>query len=132
MLFAYNSEICIILSVIDNNYYNFKILMNPNISAIQYMGMIMRLDQLNIDYVLSLVQIVNNSFLSAKDVVTILQQIFRNEKSSKILIGTQILQYLVKNSNRNFHQAANKQSFQKSILGLLKRVIILIYSKEEK
>ena len=55
MLFAYNSEICIILSVIDNNYYNFKILMNPNISAIQYMGMIMRLDQLNIDYVLSLV-----------------------------------------------------------------------------
>ena len=30
MLFAYNSEICIILSVIDNNYYNFKILMNCN------------------------------------------------------------------------------------------------------
>lgn len=82
--------------------------MNPNITAIQYMGMIMRLEELNINYVLSLVEIVNNSYLSAKDVVTILEEIFKNEKSAKILLATQVLEYLVKNSNRNFHQAANK------------------------
>lgn len=46
--------------------------MNKNVSVIQYMGMIMRLDTLNIDYVLSMVEIVNNSYVSAKDVVTIL------------------------------------------------------------
>lgn len=46
--------------------------MNANTSAIQYMGMIMRLEQLNVDYVLSMVEIVNNSYLSAKDIVTIL------------------------------------------------------------
>ena len=82
--------------------------MNPNITAIQYMGMIMRQEELNINYVLSLVEIVNNSYLSAKDVVTILEEIFKNEKSAKILLATQVLEYLVKNSNRNFHQAANK------------------------
>lgn len=103
--------------------------MNPNITAIQYMGMIMRLEELNINYVLALVEIVNNSYLSAKDVVTILEEIFKNEKSGKILLATQILEYLVKNSNRNFHQAANKESFQKSVLGLLKRVCIILFSK---
>lgn len=46
--------------------------MKANMTAIHYMGMIMRLDQLNIDYVLSMVEIVNNSYVSAKDVVTIL------------------------------------------------------------
>ena len=35
---------------------------------------------------------------------------------------TQILEYLVKNANKNFHQAANKASFQKCILHLLRRV----------
>lgn len=45
---------------------------NRNISAVQYMGMLMRQDKLNIDYVLSLVEIINNSYLSAKDVITIL------------------------------------------------------------
>ena len=103
--------------------------MNPNTTAIQYMGMIMRLEELNINYVLSLVEIVNNSYLSAKDVVTILEEIFKNEKSAKILLATQILEYLVKNSNRNFHQAANKESFQKSVLGLLKRVSMGVCSK---
>lgn len=39
-----------------------------------------------------------------------------------IYTNTQILQYLVKNTNKNFHQAANKQSFQKHLLTLLKRV----------
>lgn len=52
--------------------------MKANVSAIQYMGMIMRMDTLHIDYVLSLVEIVNNSYLSAKDVVTILEEIFKN------------------------------------------------------
>lgn len=52
-------------------YNNIK-RMNANTSAIQYMGMIMRLEQLNVDYVLSMVEIVNNSYLSAKDIVTIL------------------------------------------------------------
>ena len=33
-----------------------------------------------------------------------------------------ILEYLIKNANKNFHQAANKASFQKRLLGLLKRV----------
>jgi len=47
--------------------------MNPNTTAIQYMGMIMRGDNLNIDYVLSMVEIINNSYLSAKDVVTVLE-----------------------------------------------------------
>lgn len=98
-------------------------------TAIQYMGMIMRQDTLNIDYVLSMVEIVNHSYLSAKDVVTILEEIFKNEKSSKIVLATQILEYLVKNGNRNFHQAANKESFQKSVLGLLKRVDMSLCSK---
>ncbi len=65
--------------------------MKANVSAIQYMGMIMRMDTLHIDYVLSLVEIVNNSYLSAKDVVTILEEIFKNEKSAKILLATQVL-----------------------------------------
>lgn len=34
----------------------------------------------------------------------------------------QILEYLVKNANKNLHQAANKGSFQKSLLGLLRRL----------
>lgn len=34
----------------------------------------------------------------------------------------QILEYLIKNCNKNFHQAANKAIFQKQLLGLLKRV----------
>lgn len=106
--------------------------MNPNTTAIQYMGMIMRLEELNITYVLGLVEIVNNSYLSAKDVVTILEEIFKNEKSSKILLATQVLEYLVKNSNRNFHQAANKESFQKSVLGLLKRVRMSLFSNAAK
>lgn len=54
-----------------NNDYNKT--MNPNTTAIQYMGMIMRGDNLNIDYVLSMVEIINNSYLSAKDVVTVLE-----------------------------------------------------------
>jgi hypothetical protein len=65
--------------------------MKANVSAIQYMGMIMRMDTLHLDYVLSLVEIVNNSYLSAKDVVTILEEIFKNEKSAKILLATQVL-----------------------------------------
>lgn len=46
--------------------------MNPNTTAIQYMGMIMRGDTLSIDYVLSMVERANNSYLSAKDVATVL------------------------------------------------------------
>lgn len=65
--------------------------MKANVSAIQYMGMIMRMDTLHLDYVLSLVEIVNNSYLSAKDVITILEEIFKNEKSAKILLATQVL-----------------------------------------
>jgi len=99
-------------------------------SAIQYMGLIMRQETLNIDYVLSMVEIVNNSYLSAKDVVTILEEIFKVEKSGKIVLATQVLEYLIKNGNRNFHQAANKESFQKTILGLLKRVTLTLFSKE--
>ena len=34
----------------------------------------------------------------------------------------QILEYLIKNANKNFHQAANKSSFQKKLIGLLKRL----------
>ena len=34
----------------------------------------------------------------------------------------QILEYLIKNANKNFHQAANKASFQKKLIGLLKRL----------
>ena len=60
---------------------------------------------------------------------SILEEIFKNEKSSKIVLATQILEYLVKNGNRNFHQAANKESFQKSVLGLLKRVDMSLCSK---
>ncbi len=29
---------------------------------------------------------------------------------------------MIKNTNKNFHQAANKETFQKKLLGLLKRV----------
>lgn len=70
-----------------------------------------------------MVEIINNSYLSAKDIVTILEEIFKFEKSSKIVVAVQVLEFLIKNCNRNFHQAANRESFQKSVLGLLKRVI---------
>lgn len=46
--------------------------MNANTTAIQYMSMIMRQETIHIDYVLSMVEIVNNSYLSAKDVISIL------------------------------------------------------------
>jgi hypothetical protein len=64
--------------------------------------------------------------------VTVLEEIFKHEKSAKIVIATQTLEYLVKNGNRNFHQAANKESFQKSVLGLLKRVNKVLYSNGAK
>ena len=86
------------------------------------MGMIMRQYKLNMDYALSMVDILNNSYLSAKDIITILEEIFKNEKSAKILLAVQVLEFCIKNCNRNFHQAANRESFQKSVLGLLKRV----------
>lgn len=91
-------------------------------TAIQYMGLIMRQSKLDMQYALSMVDVINNSYLNAKDVVTVLEEIFRNEKSGKILVAVQVLDFLIKNCNRNFHQAANRESFQKSLLGLLKRV----------
>jgi hypothetical protein len=106
--------------------------MNTNTNAIQYLSMIMKGESLKIDYVLSMVEIINNSYGSAKDVAIVLEEIFKHEKSAKILIAVQVLEYLVKNGNRNFHEAANKESFQKSILGLLKRVMLNLFSKEEK
>lgn len=93
-----------------------------NRTALQYMGMIMRQSKMNMEYALAMVDIINNSYLSAKDIVTVLEEIFRVEKSGKILVAVQVLDFLVKNCNRNFHQAANRESFQKSVLGLLKRV----------
>ena len=96
--------------------------MQTDITALQYLGMIMHSNKLQLEYTLSMVEILNNSYLSCKDIISILEDIFKNEKSAKIIIATQVLEYLIKNCNRNFHQAANRESFQKSILGLLKRV----------
>lgn len=93
-----------------------------NRTAIQYMGILMRQSKLDMQNALAMVDILNNSYLSSKDIVTILEEIFKNEKSAKIVVAVQILEFLIKNCNRNFHQAANRESFQKSVLGLLKRV----------
>lgn len=79
-----------------------------NRTAIQYMGVIMRQSKFDMQSALGMVDILNNSYLSAKDIVTILEEIFKNEKSGKILMAVQVLDFLVKNCNRNFHQAANR------------------------
>lgn len=62
-----------------------------NRTAIQHMGIIMRQTKLDMQNALAMVDIINNSYLSAKDIVTILQEIFKNEKSGKILMGVQVL-----------------------------------------
>ena len=49
-----------------------------NRTAIQYMGLIMRQTKLDMHNVLGMVEIINNSYLSAKDIVTILEEIFKN------------------------------------------------------
>lgn len=106
---------------------------NIHYSAIQYMAMIMKSEKFKLEYVLEIVEIINNSYLSSKDIIQIMEQIFKNEKSGKILLAVGVLEYLVKNCNRNFHQAANRESFQKALLSLLKRVsYAFIFSKEEK
>lgn len=64
--------------------------MQPELTAIQHLGMIMNKDKLQIDYVLSMVEILNHSYLSCKDIVTVLEDIFKNEKSGKILLATQV------------------------------------------
>lgn len=103
--------------------------MYSGVGAIQFMGMLMSQPKIQISVLLELIEMLNRSYFECQHVVTILTDIFEREKSSKILLGVQvkeiliqILQFLIKNTNKNFHQAANKQSFQKNLLGLLKRL----------
>ena len=58
----------------------------------------------------------------AKECIIVLEEVFLNEKSGKILFTVDVLEYLVKNCNRNFHQAANSKPFMESMLRLLRRV----------
>lgn len=43
-----------------------------NRTAIQYMGILMRQNKLDMQNALAMVDIINNSYLSSKDIVTIL------------------------------------------------------------
>ena len=52
--------------------------MQADITAIQYLGMVMSASKLHLDYVLSMVEILNHSYLSCKDIVSILEDIFKN------------------------------------------------------
>lgn len=74
-------------------YYKYIIQyrMQADITAIQYLGMVMSSTKLHLDYVLSMVEILNHSYLSCKDIVAILEDIFKNEKSARILVATQVL-----------------------------------------
>jgi hypothetical protein len=96
--------------------------LNINTSVTQCISILLRGTELKMNHVMSLVEAVNMSGMGAREAVTALEVIFKHQKSSKIVVATQILEHLVKKGNRNFHEAANKESFQKSVLGLLKRV----------
>ena len=52
--------------------------MQPELTAIQHLGMIMNKEKLQIDYVLTMVEILNHSYLSCKDIITVLEDIFKN------------------------------------------------------
>ena len=64
--------------------------MQQDITAVQYLGMIMKNSKFQLEYVFSLVEILNHSYLSCKDVVIVLEDIFKNEKSGKIIVATQV------------------------------------------
>jgi hypothetical protein len=106
--------------------------MQSNDSAVHHLKLIMKSKSLKIDQMLTLIELLNTSESSNTQVVTLLEDIFKHEKSNRILLGVHVLEYLIKNCNRWFHEAANRESFQKSILGLLKRVKLPSFSNGAK
>lgn len=46
---------------------------NIHYSAIQYMAMIMKSEKFKLEYVLEIVEIINNSYLSSKDIIQIME-----------------------------------------------------------
>lgn len=67
--------------------------------------------KMQMDVVLDIVELINSSMQIAKECVIVLEEVFLNEKSGRILFAVDVLEYFVKNCNRNFHQAANSKPF---------------------
>jgi hypothetical protein len=64
--------------------------MNTGVSAIQYMGMLMSQPKIEIALVLELVELLNKSYFSCQNVVTIIEDIFQNEKSNRIFMAVEV------------------------------------------
>lgn len=77
---------------------------------------------MQMDLVLDVVELINSSMQVAKECIIVLEEVFLNEKSARILFTVDVLEYLVKNCNRNFHLAANSKPFMESVVHLLRRV----------
>lgn len=61
--------------------------------------------------IFDLVELLNGSMQLSKDCMMVLEDVFTHEKSGKILFAIDMLEYLVKNCNRNLHQACNNEQF---------------------
>jgi hypothetical protein len=79
---------------------------------------------MQMNLVLDIVELINSSMQVARECIIVLEDVFLNEKSGKILFAVELLEYLVKNCNRNLHQAANNKAFMESVVRLLRRVSI--------
>lgn len=64
--------------------------MQSDVSAIQFMGMLMSRPSLDMSSALELVEVLNRSYFECQRVVTILEAIFEKEKSAKILLGVEV------------------------------------------
>lgn len=84
---------------------------------------LMASQKMQMNLVLDVVEYINQSMMIAKEAVVVLEDIFLNEKSAKILFAVEVFEYFVKNCNRNFHLASNCASFTESLLRLVRRVL---------
>lgn len=81
---------------------------------------------MDMNKIFDLVELLNGSMQLSKDCIMVLEDTFLNDKSAKILFAIDMLEYLVKNCNRNLHQACNTQQFMDAMLHLVRRVRLLI------
>ena len=75
------------------------------------LALLLTSQKMQMDIVLDIVELINSSMKVARECIIVFEDVFLNEKSGKILFAVEVLEYLVKNCNRNFHQSANCKSF---------------------
>lgn len=64
--------------------------MQSNRNAIQLIGFIISKETFDLNSVLDLIEVLNNSPSSCRDIITIFEDIFKHEKSSRILIAVSV------------------------------------------